>query len=296
MSQSKLFDYLRNELLEYYPTVEYLEGSYIYAVGKTPILLVAHLDTVFKKIDKITFNKTSKYYSTKSGLGADDRAGVLMILESLRYGFLPSVLFCCDEEIGAIGANNFCKQNKDLSNINIMIELDRQGYGEYVTYSCDNPELDEYANKFGLKKNEGSFSDISKLAPAYGIGAINISVGYIDQHTKYERLYIDDFDCMTDILFDMLENPPQTKIDYIAKKYNYYNDYYFDSNNYNYFDDNVNINMDDLIENDDIGSIDDWEYLFEYEYQNLKDVAIKAMLEYKKSANTRLLKDKDLLK
>ena len=40
------------------------------------------------------------------------------------------------------------------------------------------------------QKEIGSFSDISILAPAWKICATNLSCGYVDEHTKYEHLYL----------------------------------------------------------------------------------------------------------
>ena len=37
----------------------------------------------------------------------------------------------------------------------------------------------------------GSFTDISVLAPAFKVAAVNFSIGYLDEHTVAERLHVD---------------------------------------------------------------------------------------------------------
>lgn len=64
------------------------------------------------------------------------------------------------------------------------------GKQDAVFYGCDNPEFTKYICKYGFKKETGSFSDISIIAPAWKIAAVNLSVGYMDEHLPSERLYI----------------------------------------------------------------------------------------------------------
>lgn len=245
MSQEDLYNYLKVELKKYYTIIDsdYMYGSYIYCKGSSPVLLVAHLDTVFEspsmnvgnyggyksyfpdedynemhyddrtihsdiinsivveddeeeeeeEIKEIFYDSKQAVMWSPDGLGADDRAGVFMILTLLRSGLRPSVLFTTDEEIGGIGAKQFALNYKKSlvdSNIKYILELDRSGYQDCVFYDCDNPNFEEYINSFGFKTEIGTFSDISIICPAVGIAGVNLSVGYVYEHTLQEMLYV----------------------------------------------------------------------------------------------------------
>lgn len=166
--------------------------NYIVAIGEIPIALVAHLDTVFQYGKRsIFYDKLKNVMWSPEGLGADDRAGVYAILQILKRGYRPTVIFTTDEERGAIGASLL---TTDIIippvDIKYMIELDRQGYHDCVFYDCDNRRFEEYVQSFGFRMALGSFSDISILCPAWEIAGVNLSVGYKDEHSVSETLNI----------------------------------------------------------------------------------------------------------
>jgi hypothetical protein len=74
-------------------------------------------------------------------------------------------------------------------NINYIIELDRRGENDAVFYNCANPEFTEFIKRAGFKEETGTFSDISIIAPALKIAAVNISSGFYNEHSKHE--YVD---------------------------------------------------------------------------------------------------------
>jgi hypothetical protein len=182
-----IYDYLTNK----YDNIVHTK-DYLFAEGTIPICLVAHLDTVFKQLPKeIYYDADKKVMWSPQGLGADDRAGVYAILELLNLGYRPSIIFTTDEEIGGLGATKLITQYSScpFSNIKAIIELDRQGKDDCVFYECDNPDFENYICQFGFITEVGSFSDISIIAPQWGIAAVNLSVGYIDEHSYNERLF-----------------------------------------------------------------------------------------------------------
>ena len=77
------------------------------------------------------------------------------------------------------------KSNIPLS-VYYIIELDRQGYNDAVYYDCDTPEFTTFVDEFGFEQKRGSFSDISIIAPHYGIAAVNLSTGYYNAHRQHE--------------------------------------------------------------------------------------------------------------
>lgn len=173
-----------NELKEngYEPVVT---DDFIYAEGTVPVMLVAHYDTVFKKPPRYIKNKNG-ILSGRHGLGADDRAGVFAILELIKKHHVY-VLFTGDEEVGCIGAGKFTESGIKPA-VNYIIELDRRGENDAVYYSCGNEDFENYITEHGWKTAYGSFTDICKLAPYIGVAAVNLSIGYQNEHSKNETL------------------------------------------------------------------------------------------------------------
>ena len=211
-SQAELKETLHQELvaLGYEPLCR--EG-YLYAAGTVPVLLVAHLDTYFQSAaaemhkrqrshddtetkfhaldlrtgeqEKILcVSEDGRYWMSPDGLGGDDRSGVYMALCILAEERCH-ILFCEDEEIGRLGAQRFCADSIH-PRINYIIGLDRQGANDAVFYHCVNPEFIAFVCGQGWSKERGSVSDISEIAPVLGVAAVNLSVGYFDEHHRYE--------------------------------------------------------------------------------------------------------------
>lgn len=193
---SELKYYLGSSVLPKYYKIENIKvtENYIFAEGKIPVILVAHLDTVAEKPpEKLYIDKKEQIVFGENIIGADDRAGVYGILKLLEDGYLPHVVFCDKEEIGAEGAFNLITDYPKcpFQNVKYMIELDRQGEHEFTTYHCSDKKFDRYISSFGWSKVSGIFSDISVIAPAWGIAACNCSIGFINEHTSKEMLYIE---------------------------------------------------------------------------------------------------------
>ena len=203
--------------------------NYIMAIGTIPVALVAHADTVFKTVPSLE----NFFYDTEKnciwnpdGMGADDRAGVFAILTVLRTTKLrPHVIITTGEEIGAIGAGKMIAHYPMFpADLNFMIQLDRRGMQDSVYYDCDNIDFEDYINQFGFTTNWGSFSDISVLAPMWRVAAVNLSIGYLDEHQEIERLFVgamfDTIGKVIQILEDQ-QNKPQF-FQYVEAAYSYY--------------------------------------------------------------------------
>lgn len=180
---------LEAALKKYYSEEDLIiSPHYVAAKGTMPVALVAHLDTVhaISVINMYHDEKEGVLWSPE-GIGADDRAGVFAILEILGRGYRPSVIFCCKEEIGGIGAGHFVLENTEpFKGTKYLIELDRQGEDDSVYYRCANPQFEQMINTYGFHTEWGSFSDISIIAPSWELCAVNLSVGYYDEHSLGE--------------------------------------------------------------------------------------------------------------
>ena len=171
------------------------EDGFLYAKGNIPVMLVAHMDTVFKNKPKNVFYDSNKdlLYNPVGGLGGDDRCGIYAIVRLLNK-YTPYVLFTEDEEIGCIGASK-AVEKLESPKIKYIIEFDRRGSNDCVFYDCGNKDFMEYVKSFGFEKQIGSFSDISILGSSWNIASVNLSSGYYNEHTINEY-----------ITFNQLEN------------------------------------------------------------------------------------------
>lgn len=180
--KKRLAEALRKE--KYKPVSK---DGYLYAPGEVPALLVAHLDTVHRlPVKTICRSDSGDILMSPQGIGGDDRAGVWMVMELIK-SHKCHVLFCEDEEVGGVGAHKFIRSGIHPE-VNFILEFDRAGSCDAVFYDCDNPEFKEFVCRFGFNEEYGSFSDISVLAPALGIAAVNLSAGYFGAHTLGEYI------------------------------------------------------------------------------------------------------------
>lgn len=168
---------------------------YMFAEGNLPICLIAHMDTVFPSSPRekdFLFDPKKKVLWSPHGSGFDDRAGIYIILQLLQKGFTPSIIFTDLEEYGGGGSYELISDYPKcpFKKCNCLIQLDRANKNDSVYYNCNNAAFIKYINKYGFHTEIGSFSDISIIAPDWGIAAVNLSVGYEDEHTTSERLHI----------------------------------------------------------------------------------------------------------
>lgn len=177
------------------------KSDYIIAEGDIPVCLIAHMDTVFDQFRKYIYTEDIEWFHDPNanvlwkpmGTGFDDRAGIYAIFQIWKLGLRPHVIFTDGEEIGGIGAQQLIQtfSRCPFDVCNFLLQLDRKGYNDAVFYQCDNKNFVKYIESFGFKEAYGTFSDISFIAPQWGIAAVNLSIGYMDEHTESERLYCD---------------------------------------------------------------------------------------------------------
>lgn len=201
MTQPKLKEYLYNELIKLYGKNNVVKTNesdgFVFANGTFNVLLVAHLDTVHEKSPQtFMYDENDEILSSPEGIGGDDRNGVITILEIIKK-YKCSVLFCETEETGGIGAQCFTDNINTLRHtfnldFNYIIEFDRANSNDAVFYDCDNPEFESFITKNYFKTVAGSFSDISIIAPALGIAAVNLSTAYYCPHTKNEYIVVSE--------------------------------------------------------------------------------------------------------
>lgn len=180
------------------------------------ILLSAHMDTVRGVLAERNLVEDNGFiHSDKGVLGADDRAGIAIILEVLRhvsrletFNGTIKVAFSREEEIGCIGADKIdplWTQGTDLA-----IVVDRRGNRDIVVGCtqafCSNEVGDFMENVSQMIEQdwscvEGGISDAMSFSEK-GINSINISAGYENEHTDKEWVSLD---CMKDSVLLILQ-------------------------------------------------------------------------------------------
>lgn len=196
-TQESLMDALVNK----FPDAIYQEGDYLLVPGDIPIMLVAHVDTVHKEpVRDICTSRGGEILMSPQGIGGDDRCGVYALLKLAECDSThhPWLLFCCEEEVGGLGSDGFAMDYQngylplELGDLKMIIELDRKGNNDAVYYDCGNTDLEDYFTFLGWKTEFGSFTDICNIAPVLGVAAVNLSVGYYNQHTEGEYICLSD--------------------------------------------------------------------------------------------------------
>jgi hypothetical protein len=164
-------------------------SQFVYVPGtrEDRVVLVAHADTVWDSVNGYGMGKDE-------GMGADDRAGCAIVWLLKDSGH--SLLILNGEESGMLGASYLKNEHEHLFDIinkhRFMVEFDRCNGTDFKTYNVGTKEFDSYIEKMtGYKKQYGSATDICVLCER--ICGVNLSVGYTDEHSRYEDLNIENW-------------------------------------------------------------------------------------------------------
>ena len=209
----------------------YRNAHYIMAEGEIPICLVAHMDTVFKfKQDPEDFfyDPEKKMLWAPYGCGFDDRAGIYSTIQLVEMGLRPHIIFTDLEEVGGKGAHELVKKFPicPFGECKMIIQIDRANEKDCVFYNCGNDEFINFIESYGFEFNLGTFTDISIICPQWGIAGVNVSCGYLDEHSSCERLMCDWCDATIDKIYKiLLEVDEAPNFEYIARPLVMYNKY-----------------------------------------------------------------------
>lgn len=211
-TQVEMKEYLYKKLSTHGKTV--CDTEFLYYKGTFPVLLCAHMDTVhMEKPSTLVYARNT--LSSPQGIGGDDRCGIYMILKILEK-YDCSVLFLEDEEIGCVGARAFtlsesCRQLQKENNLKYIIEFDRKGSNHAVFYNCANDKFSDFITQEYFVKKFGTCSDISYIAPALGIAAVNLSCGYYSEHNLEEWINLKEMEQIIAQAMILLEKTKSVK-------------------------------------------------------------------------------------
>lgn len=180
--------------------------------GASPMsrtLFVAHVDTVHRDMGTVNRpNVVVRDHHTlralKDGggcLGADDGAGVAMLMHMLHNGVPGYYVFTQGEECGGIGASHLASEYADLlAEMDRAIAFDRRGLGDVITHQgwgrcCSDAFAQALADALNnghdslmyTPDDSGVYTDTAEFVQIIP-ECTNISVGYQDEHGDRESL------------------------------------------------------------------------------------------------------------
>lgn len=165
----------------------------------------AHVDTVHAIVQnfKVNYTKTPKglTVSSSTGIGGDDKNGIIAILELLANDNISALKACLftGEENGCIGSSFV-----DLTffnNVGYLIGIDRKGNSDFICKEYkDNTISDLFLStvkpcleKFNYKETSGLITDVFNLKErGINLSTVNLSCGYYNAHTKHEYIVLDE--------------------------------------------------------------------------------------------------------
>ena len=188
-------------------------GNYYISVGDNyTTMFTCHLDTSCKLMDNVThkFNKNFILTDGTTILGADDKAGMVVLLYMIENKIPGLYYFFIGEEVGCIGSSDLADDMEksifhieELKNINKVVSFDRRGTKSVITDQfygtcCSDDFANELCSQLnnanhGLKMVKDDTGVLTDSAQFMGFipECTNISVGYYDEHTHKERQDID---------------------------------------------------------------------------------------------------------
>ena len=178
-----------------------VHGNYYYEIGKSRTIFASHLDTANKVAGPVNHIIDGNIIKTDgtSILGADDKAGVTVMLHLMNHKVPGLYYFFIGEEVGCIGSGLASKSISDFEDkYDRIISFDRRDVGSVITHQswsrcCSNAFADELANQLnstglGLsytKDDGGVYTDSAEFIDIIP-ECTNLSVGYYKEHTHTE--------------------------------------------------------------------------------------------------------------
>lgn len=177
-------------------------GNLFIKIGESDVMFASHLDTATSAKTDVVHVIKGDIIKTNgcSILGADDKAGVTIMLYMIENKIPGLYYFFVGEEVGCIGSKKVAEKFKadKIDSIKKVISFDRSDYNSIITYQrsrrcCSDKfgeelakQLNEIESSFSYKLDTGGVSTDSIQFLELYPECTNISVGYDSEHTCYE--------------------------------------------------------------------------------------------------------------
>lgn len=183
-------------------------GNYFIKIGESRTVFASHFDTACKDSTGVTHVIDGKMIKTdgKTILGADDKAGVTIMLYMIKNKIPGLYYFFIGEEVGCVGSKQASVHGKFKGVYDRIISFDRKDVGSVITYQsssrcCSDVFANQLAselNKSGLKyrtDDTGVYTDSAEFTSVIP-ECTNLSVGYYREHTTSESQDIEHLNCL----------------------------------------------------------------------------------------------------
>jgi len=196
-----------NDLVRYMQTIGLFpfdlkmdqHGNYYYKIGESRTIFASHLDTVGKEQKTVNHIIEGNIIKTDGTtiLGADDKAGVTLMLFLIKNNIPGLYYFFVGEEVGCIGSGKAAKSIEMFKNkYDRIISFDRRDVGSVITFQsytrcCSDSFADELASQLNIqgmdysKDDGGVYTDSAEFVDIIP-ECTNLSVGYYKEHTSTE--------------------------------------------------------------------------------------------------------------
>lgn len=175
-------------------------GNYFIKIGDSRTMFTSHLDTACRsqvKVNHIISKQQIVKTDGKSILGADDKAGVTILLFLIQNKVPGLYYFFIGEEVGCVGSSAASVYGQFKGLYDRVISFDRRGTNSIIThqsgYRCCSDEfakslssqLNLMSNLYYKPDNTGVYTDSAEFVDVVS-ECTNISVGYYAEHTHSE--------------------------------------------------------------------------------------------------------------
>jgi len=212
-------------------------GNLFIKIGESDVMFTSHLDTATSSLSEVVHVIDGVNIKTdgKSILGADDKAGVTIMLHMIENNIPGLYYFFLGEEVGCVGSRKVASKYKEEKEegINKVISFDRRGTTSIITYQsgsrcCSDKFGDELSRQLNLAddsfayKNDttGLLTDSIQFVKLYA-ECTNISVGYQNEHTYNEVQDIEHLEKLAEACLKVDWNSLPVDRDPSKTEYNY---------------------------------------------------------------------------
>jgi hypothetical protein len=180
-------------------------------IAGSKTLFIAHVDTVHREVGANKIRKTkSTWYADGAALGADDGAGVALLMHMMHADIKGYYIFSQGEECGGIGAKHIATHHADLlAQFDRAIAFDRRGTDSIISHQgwgrCSSDVFCQaLADELNLcdesmmysPDDTGVYTDTAEFVDIIP-ECTNISVGYDHEHSQQECLNIHHYELLS---------------------------------------------------------------------------------------------------
>ena len=171
--------------------------NYFLKIGESRTMFACHLDTACSDFTSVNQFEYYDYITTdgKTILGADDKAGVCVMLNLIENNVPGLYYFFIGEEVGCIGSNSAAYEF-EFTQYDRCISFDRRGYSSVITHQlmgrcCSDNFAEKLVSEFNKSDMEFKLDDTGIMTDSASFMSkipecTNISVGYFNEHTVNE--------------------------------------------------------------------------------------------------------------